>query len=276
MNRSEAVRSHGAPSSAAPDGLFSPQEWAVRVDLAALYRLVAHFRMTDMIDTHISARLPGTEPTFLINRYGTMFHEMRASDLVKIDRFGNVIDPRARGANTTHGDPDRFRVNAAGFTIHSAIHMARDDLHFVVHTHTAAGIAVSAQEHGLLPISQHALKFFEKLGYHDYEGIALDLAERERLVRDLGTHKAMILRNHGLLAGGASAAAAFHEIYFLERACQAQVQAMAGGAKLIVPPLDVCRRTASQFQRDDSSEITDTAWRAALRLIDDPHSDYRC
>ncbi|QVN22673.1 class II aldolase/adducin family protein [Burkholderia pyrrocinia] len=247
-----------------------PDEWAIRTDLAALYRLVAHFRMTDMIDTHISARLPGDTPTFLINRYGVLFHEMRASDLVKIDAYGNVIDARAAS------DPARFRVNAAGFTIHSAVHAARDDLHFVVHTHTAAGIAVSAQENGLLPISQHALKFYEKLGYHDYEGIALDLAERERLVRDLGTHKAMILRNHGLLAGGATAAEAFHEIYFLERACQAQVQAMAGGAKLIVPSVDVCRRTAAQFTRDDSSDIADTAWRAALRLIDDPASDYRC
>ncbi|WP_321802634.1 class II aldolase/adducin family protein [Burkholderia sp. BCC1993] len=247
-----------------------PDEWAIRTDLAALYRLVAHFRMTDMIDTHISARLPGDTPTFLINRYGVLFHEMRASDLVKIDAYGNVIDARAAG------DPTRFRVNAAGFTIHSAIHAARDDLHFVVHTHTAAGIAVSAQESGLLPISQHALKFYEKLGYHDYEGIALDLAERERLVHDLGTHKAMILRNHGLLAGGSTAAEAFHEIYFLERACQAQVQAMAGGTKLIVPPIDVCRRTAAQFARDDSADIADTAWRAALRLIDDPASDYRC
>lgn len=244
-------------------------ERTIREELAALYRLVAHFRMTDMIDTHISARLPGDEPTFLINRYGILFHEMRASDLVKIDHLGRVIDERAAQ------DPDRFRVNAAGFTIHSAIHMARDDLHFVVHTHTAAGIAVAAQEHGLLPISQHALKFYEKLGYHDYEGIALDLDERERLVRDLGTHKAMILRNHGLLAGGRTAAEAFHEIYFLERACQAQVAALSGGAKLVFPPPEVCRRTAAQFSREESVEIMNTAWRAALRLIEDPASDYR-
>ncbi|WP_321949203.1 class II aldolase/adducin family protein [Paraburkholderia sp. J10-1] len=248
---------------------YAPEEWAIRTDLAALYRLVAHFRMTDMIDTHISARLPGDTPTFLINRYGILFHEMRASDLVKIDAHGNVVDERARD------NPERFRVNAAGFTIHSAIHSARADLHFVVHTHTASGIAVSAQERGLLPISQHALKFYDNLAYHDYEGIALDLEERERLVHDLGLHKAMILRNHGLLAGGATAAEAFHEIYFLERACQAQVQAMAGGCKLIVPTPDVCRRTAGQFKRDDSAEIAETAWRAALRLIDDPTSDYR-
>jgi ribulose-5-phosphate 4-epimerase/fuculose-1-phosphate aldolase len=237
-------------------------EWKIRTDLAALYRLVAHFRMTDLIDTHITARLPGAAPTFLINRYGVLFHEMCASDLVKIDE---------RAAT----EPARFRVNAAGFTIHSAVHMARDDLHFVVHTHTAAGIGVAAQEHGLLPISQHALKFYGKLGYHDYEGIALNLEERDRLVRDLGPHKAMILRNHGLLAGGASAAAAFHEIYFLERACQAQIAALAGGATLRLPPAAVCELTASQFDRDDAEGIAELAWQAALRLIDNTGSDYR-
>jgi len=256
-----ALTSH--PAAAQAGLTCTPEEWAVRTDLAALYRLVAHFRMTDMIDTHISARLPGDTPTFLINRYGILFNEMRASDLVKIDHLGNVIDERAQR------EPERFRVNAAGFTIHSAIHMARHDLHFVVHTHTAAGIAVSAQENGLLPISQHALKFYEKLGYHDYEGIALDLAERERLVRDLGPHKVMILRNHGLLAGGATAAEAFHEIYFLERACQAQIQAMSGGAKLTLPPVEVRKRVAEQFNRDTSGEIRNIAWQAALRLIDD-------
>jgi ribulose-5-phosphate 4-epimerase/fuculose-1-phosphate aldolase len=247
-------------------------EQQVREELAALYRLAAHFRMTDMIDTHITARLPGLPgepPAFLINRYGVLFHEMRASDLVKIDHLGNVIDERA------HSEPALFRVNAAGFTIHSAIHAARDDLHFVIHTHTAAGTAVSAQEQGLLPISQHALKFYGKLAYHDYEGIALELGERERLVRDLGSCKAMILRNHGLLAAGATAAEAFHEIYFLERACQAQIQALAGGSALRIPPREVCELTASQFAREDSAEISELAWRAALRLIDDPQSDYR-
>src|SRR5471032_32733 len=244
-------------------------EQKVREDLAALYRLMAHFRMTDMIDTHITARLPGPKPAFLINRYGVLFHEMRASDLVKIDYEGKVIDERARDT------PELFVVNEAGFTIHSAVHMAREDLGFVVHTHTAAGTAVSAQEHGLLPISQHALKFYGKLGYHDYEGIALDLGERERLIRDLGPHKAMILRNHGLLAAGSTVAEAFHEIYFLERACQAQVQALAGGSALRIPPATVCELTASQFNRQESAEIMGMAWRAALRLIEDPNSDYR-
>ncbi|CAJ0771887.1 hypothetical protein R8510_02064 [Ralstonia chuxiongensis] len=250
---------------------FSEIEWQVRTDLAALYRLVDYFRMTDMIDTHITARLPDEDghPAFLINRYGVLFGEMRASDLVKIDLDGNVIDERA------DADPEHYAVNAAGFTIHSAIHAARDDLHFVVHTHTAAGIAVSAQEHGLLPISQHALKFYGKLAYHDYEGIALDLGERERLLHDFGQHKAMILRNHGLLAGGTTAADAFHEIYFLERACQAQVQALAGGTQLRFPPEEVRQRTAAQFNREESPVIARRAWLAALRLIDTSRSDYR-
>ncbi|WDY60151.1 class II aldolase/adducin family protein [Pseudomonas sp. PSKL.D1] len=243
---------------------ISDAEWQARCDLAALYRLVAHFRMTDLIDTHITLRIPGPEHHFLINRYGVLFDRMRASDLVRIDQHGNVVD-EAFGER---------RVNAAGFVIHSAIHMARPDLHCVIHTHTAAGIAVSAQEHGLLPISQHALKFYGKLAYHQYEGIALSLDERERLIADLGPHKAMILRNHGLLAGGASVAHAFHEIHFLERACQAQVQALAGGSKLIYPSEAVCHHTAAQFERDDSSEIIALSWNAALTLIEGQRESY--
>ena len=165
-------------------------------------------------------------------------------------------------------------MNAAGFVIHSAIHMARPDMACVVHTHTAAGIAVSAQEHGLLPISQHALKFYGKLAYHQYEGIALSLDERERLIADLGPHKAMILRNHGLLAGGQSVAHAFHELHFLERACQAQVQALAGGSKLIFPSEAVCRHTAAQFDRDEADEIIALSWSAALTLIETQRESY--
>lgn len=247
-------------------------EWNTRCELAALYRLAAYFRMTDMIDTHISARLPRGEDEhenqFLINRYGVLFHEMRASDLVKVDYAGREL-------KTGNGAPAGQRVNAAGFTIHSAIHHARPDLHFVIHTHTTAGIAVAAQEQGLLPISQHAMKFYGKLGYHDYEGIALDLAERERLVANLGSNKAMILRNHGLLAAGGSAAEAFHEIYFLERACQAQVAALSGGQAIRLPSEAVRLRTAQQFGGDNSSGIMDLAWQAALRLIENDQPDYR-
>ena len=197
-----------ATPTAALNGV-SEAEWKVRVDLAALYRVVAHFRMTDLIYTHISARVPGPEHHFLINQYGRMFHEMRASDLVKIDLDGNVVED---GSQSTR------RVNAAGFTIHSAIHAAREDLSCVIHTHTAAGMAVAAQRQGLLPISQHALKFYGKLSYHGYEGIALELDERERLVADLGpVNRSMILANHGLLCAGRTIPEAFSNIYYLER-----------------------------------------------------------
>ncbi|MDA8051916.1 MAG: class II aldolase/adducin family protein [Rhodospirillales bacterium] len=242
------------------------EEWQIRCDLAALYRLLAHFRMTDLIYTHLSARIPGPEHHFLINRYGTFFHEMRASDLVKIDLDGKIVDPVERESR---------RVNAAGFVIHSAIYMARPDLLSVIHTHTAAGIGVSAQKEGLLPISQHALKFYDRLGYHNYEGIAFDRAERARLIRDLGPHKAMILRNHGLLVGGRSISDTFDQIYFLERACQAQVAALAGGQELVLPPKKVRRHTASQFSDESDSDLIELAWQASLRLIERDQPDYR-
>ncbi|AZP72060.1 class II aldolase/adducin family protein [Pseudomonas poae] len=241
-----------------------PIEWQARCELAALYRLIAHFRMTDLIDTHITLRIPGPEHHFLINRYGVIFDRMKASDLVRIDQNGQVV-----GGATTHA-----RVNAAGFVIHSAIHMARPDLNCVIHTHTAAGMAVAAQAHGLLPISQHALKFYGKLAYHTYEGIALSLDERERLIADLGPHKAMILRNHGLLAAGGDVAQAFHEIHFLERACQAQVQALSGAGELVYPSEDVRRHTAEQFDRDEAEEIIKLSWQAALTLIEDQRESY--
>lgn len=243
----------------------SAEEWQIRCDLAALYRLVAHHRMTDLIYTHISARLPGPDNHFLINQYGVMFHEMRASDLVKIDYDGRIVDAA----------PQSRRVNAAGFTIHSAIHRARHDLMCVVHTHTAAGMAVAAQKHGLLPISQHALKFYGRLAYHGYEGIALDLDERERLVRDLGEHRAMILANHGLLCAGRTIPEAFSNIYYLERACQAQVAALAGGSELILPPEEVRRHTAEQFRQAEALDHYAMLWESCLRLVEDGKPDYR-
>ena len=256
-----------AASPAALAGI-SETEWQIRRDLAALYRLVAYHRWTDFIYTHISARLPGPEHHFLINRYGVNFHEMRASDLVKIDVDGRIVEEADRGLSSRD-------VNAAGFCIHSAVHMARKDLVCVVHTHTAAGIAVSAQREGLLPLSQHACKFYGRIAYHGYEGIALDLAERERLVRDLGEHKAMILRNHGLLVGGTSIAEAFHMIYMLERACAAQVDALAGGREIVLPPPEVCAHTAEQFRKQENDEHYAMVWNAALRLVEDGKPDYR-
>jgi len=254
-----------ASSPAALAGI-SETEWQIRCDLAALYRLIAHHRWTDFIYTHISARLPGPEHHFLINKYGVNFHEMRASDLVKIDVDGNIVDPRPLSSRD---------VNAAGFCIHSAVHMAREDLTCVVHTHTSAGIAVSAQKDGLLPLSQHACKFYGRLAYHGYEGIALDLDERQRLVKDLGEHKAMILRNHGLLVGGSSIPEAFLNIYMLERACAAQVDALAGGREIVLPPHEVCAHAAEQFRKGENEEHYAMVWSAALRLVEDGKPDYR-
>ena len=254
-------------SRPAHPALASKEEWRVRCDLAALYRLVAHHRWTDFIYTHISARVPGPEHHFLINRYGVNFHEMRASDLVRIDTEGNVVERTGRSGRD---------VNAAGFTIHSAIHTARPDLMCVAHTHSSAGIAVSALKDGLLPLSQHAMKFHNRLGYHDYEGVALDLGERERLVRDLGPHKAMILRNHGLLVGGASIPEAFHQLYMLERACAAQVAALSCGRELTIPRPEVCQHASDQFKSFESDAAHYVLlWDAALRLLDGGESDFR-
>lgn len=234
-------------------------EQQVREDLAKLYRLIAHFRMTDVIDTHISARVPGTQHHFLINAYGKLFHEIGPDDLVKIDFDGNTVEPEKEG---------HLRVNKAGFVIHSAIHMARHDIACVIHTHTADGMAVACQAQGLLPISQHAMKFHGRLSYHEYEGIAVDLDERARLVADLGRNDAMILRNHGLLAAGASIAAAFTNLYFLERACQVQVKAQSGGAVLHMPSAAVIEHTAAQFDPQSSDWHSQLFWESASRLVD--------
>ena len=242
----------------------SSSEWEARCELAALYRLIAHYRMTDLIDTHISLRVPDEPEHFLINQYGVTFDRMTASQLVKIDHDGHIV---------AEYDQEKA-VNAAGFVIHSALHTAHPHLNCVIHTHTADGIAVSAQKQGLLPISQHALKFYNLISYHEYEGVALSTDERERLVRDLGQNRVMILRNHGLLAAGESIARAFHEIYFLERACQAQIKALAGGAELHYPSPQVCERTARQFNSSAVEPIILNAWNAALTLIEDQKAEY--
>lgn len=192
-------------------------EWQARIDLAALYRLIALHGWDDLIFTHISARVPGPQAHFLINPYGWHFEEITASSLVKIDLDGRKVDA------STHP------INPAGFTIHSAIHAARADAHFVIHVHTDAGVAVSAQTGGLLPITQHALTVLPNLAYHDYEGIALNLDERTRIVADLGDKSVMLLRNHGTLALGSTAGEAFLQLFMLERACQQQVMALSAG-----------------------------------------------
>ena len=246
--------------------LVSEDEWQVRVDLAACYRLVHHHRMTDLVYTHLTARVPGPEHHFLINRYGLLFNEITASNLVKIDEEGRVVGGGADEENV---------VNYAGFVIHGAVHMGRPDVGCVLHVHTRASMAVSALECGLLPITQTAMRFFGHLGYHDYEGPALDLAERARLVADLGPHNAMILRNHGLLACGRTVAEAFNMLYWLERACDAQVAAMSCGSPLRVPSDEVAAKTAHLYDPGTRRRFGLLEWPAMLRLVDAIDPSYR-
>ncbi|HTT97358.1 MAG TPA: class II aldolase/adducin family protein [Rhizomicrobium sp.] len=246
------------------EGKVSPEEWQLRVDLAATYRLVAMYGWDDMIFTHISARVPGPEHHFLINPYGLLFEEITASSLVKIDMDGNkVVD-------------SPYPVNPAGFTIHSALHMNRDDAHCVIHLHTDDGVAVSAQEEGLLPLDQHAMMITGDVAYHDYEGIALDLDERERLVADLGANKhVMMLRNHGTLALGKSCPDAFMRMYYLERACTMQVKALAGGVKWNKVNQGVEEKTATQGAMAFEGLVGALAWPALLRKLDRIDPSYR-
>src|ERR1700745_2576256 len=209
----------------------SAEEWQARVDLAACYRLTAMYGMTEMIANHISCRVPGTTDHFLINPYGMLYEEIDASCLIKVDCNGNTLFNRPG-----------YHGNAPGFVIHSAIHMARHDVDCVAHTHTPAGMAVSAMECGLLPLAQTSMRFLH-IAFHDFEGIADDIGERERLVRDLGDHEAMILRNHGLLGVGRTVPAAFNVLFRLERACQTQVMALSCNTKLIYPPQSVLEET---------------------------------
>ena len=248
---------------------FDEAEARLRRELAAVYRLAHHYQMTDLIFTHISVRLPGPDHHFLLNPYGLMFDEITASDLVVVDLDGNLVRP-ASGVN----------VNPAGFVIHSAIHRSREDAQCVLHTHTRAGCAVAAQQGGLLPLNQMSMEFYDRVAYHDYEGIALSRAEQVRLVEDLGDKPVMILNNHGLLTVGLSPAQAFLRMFYLNRACQIQVDAMAGGSELIIPTPEVAERTARQFEGEDTGDdFTDPianslAWQALQRLVERTYPDY--
>jgi len=215
-------------------GKVSEEEWAIRVDLAAAYRMVAFYGWDDLIFTHLSARIPGPEHHFLLNPYNLMFEEVTASSLVKVDVDGNPVEPTP------------FITNPAGFTIHSAIHMAREDAHAVMHLHTPAGQAVAAHAEGLLPLTQTAMLIRDDVAFHDYEGVAVDLDERERLVADLGEKNAMILRNHGTLAVGSNVGECFIRLYYLERACQAQIMALSAGDQVNRPPQGAPEVTAQQ------------------------------
>ena len=245
------------------EGKVSDEEWKVRVNLAALYRLVAREGWDDMIYTHISARAPGPEHHFLVNPYGYFFEEITASSLVKVDLDGNILQETP------------YFINPAGFTIHSAIHAAREDANYVIHLHTDPGVAVSAQAEGLLPLTQHALIVLPKLAYHDYEGIALNLDERERLVADLGDKMVMLLRNHGTLAVGSTAAAAWNSIFFLERACMQQVMALTAGRDgVLIAPEEAQEEVAHQMSGQGrrtagiSTRMGGLLWPACLRRLD--------
>ncbi|MEQ8347961.1 MAG: class II aldolase/adducin family protein [Sneathiellaceae bacterium] len=238
----------------------SPEEWKMRVDLAACYRLVAHFGWDDLIFTHISARVPGPEHHFLINPYGMMFDEITASSLVKVDMDANIVMDSPYG------------MNPAGFTIHSAIHAARPEVMCVLHVHTDDGVAVSCMEEGLMPLNQLSLAVRGDIAYHDYEGIALNWDERERLVADLGDKGMMILRSHGTLSCATSVARTFLQIYFLERACTTQIRALTGGRKLVVPPQEVQDVVTQQAQ--GIGMTANLAWGALLRMLDRKNPGY--
>ena len=246
-------------------------ERQVRQDLAAAYRLVAHYGMDDSIYTHISARVPGTDDQFLINPFGMLFRDITASSLVKIDLEGRILDDTP------------YDVNPAGFTIHSAVHSARHDAACVLHTHTLAGVAVSSLACGLQPCNQWALEFYDRVVYHDFEGIALDDDERERLVADLGpTARVMILRNHGLLTLGRNIPEAFIQMLNLDRACRVQLAIQASGEAVYPVPPEVCEKTARQYESGDSTrepgepDPNMREWRALLqRLEPAPTTSFR-
>ncbi|HWG79303.1 MAG TPA: class II aldolase/adducin family protein [Stellaceae bacterium] len=243
----------------------SDEEWRTRVDLAACYRLVARYGMTDLIYNHITARVPGEDGHILINPYGFLYTEITASSLYKIDLDGNVVLK-----------PDtHYGINHAGYVIHSAVHGARHDVVCVIHTHSRAGMAVSAMKCGLLPLTQTAMRFHNRVSYHDYEGPAIDLDERQRLVRDLGTNDVMMLRNHGILACGRSVAEAFNILYWVEMACKAQVDAMAANTELTLPPGDTAERTAHLFSPGVRRTYGEMEWEAMLRQLDREDPSYR-
>jgi ribulose-5-phosphate 4-epimerase/fuculose-1-phosphate aldolase len=245
----------------------TPEEWRARIDLAACYRLVGLYEMSDMMANHISSRVPGEDGAFLINAYGMLYEEITASSLIKIDLDGNILD------KPDFGDLD-YGINKAGYVLHSAIHRARHEVACVIHTHTWAGMAVAALDCGLLPISQTAMRFL-KIGYHEYEGVVLDTTEQKSLVRDLGQGEALILRNHGLLTCGKTVGEAFNWMHRLELACRSQLAAMATGAKLRTVPEKVLEATYMNYQPQTRRPYGLMEWPALLRKLDRLDPSYR-
>ena len=258
--------SHALPQLPSRRNEVSPEEWQTRVDLAAAYRLVALFKWDDLVFTHITARIPGTGH-YLINPYGLMFEEMTASSLVKIDIDGNVLQDTP------------FPINPAGFVIHSAVHAARHDIQCVMHTHTLNGVAVSAQKRGVLPISQQSIFVLADLGYHDYEGVALRDDEKPRLVRDLGQHTYLVLRNHGLLTVGRTIAEAFQAMYIFEATCAIQIRAQAGGTvaggELTEVHAEIIRGAGEAARVATNGAGASLVWPGLLRRLDRADPGYR-
>jgi ribulose-5-phosphate 4-epimerase/fuculose-1-phosphate aldolase len=252
------VRIHQVPSLRQR---VSDEEWQARVDLAAAYRLVAHYGWTHLINNHISLRVPGTQDQFLINPYGLLYEQVTASNLVKIDVDGNILDETP------------YQVNRAGFVIHSAIHMARHDLHAVLHTHTIAGQAVSALDCGLIPLNQSAMRFYKRIGYHDFEGVANDIDERERIVRDLGAHKCLILKHHGLLTAGVNIGEAFNLMYYLEKSCETQMMVLASNQPYSLPSEASCAKSAQIFW--GNGRVHDRDWPALMQLVESIDPSFR-
>ena len=236
-------------------------EREARINLAACYRLIAHFGMDDLIYTHISVRVPGSPGHFLINRYGMMFHEITASSLVKIDYDGTPVEPGEQP------------FNYAGFVIHSAIHAARPDVHCVLHTHTRAGVAVSCLKEGLLSLNQFSAPYYNRVAYHDYEGVATNLDERQRLVRDLGDKKVLVLRNHGLLTAGRTVPEAFQSMYYLEQSCRVQMDLMGSRGSINALSHEVSEHTAKQSENFEAPG--ERTWGALLRMLDTKDPSYR-
>ena len=246
---------------------ISPEEWALRVDLAACYRLIMHFGWDDLVLTHNSARVPGEPEHMLINPAGMMFNEVTASNLIKVDFDGKLVEP------------SEYEPIYAGVVIHGAIYLGRPDVQCVVHTHTEADIAVGVQEEGLLPLSQWAMRFYGRLGYHDYEGVSLDMDERERLQMSIGKHPVLVLRNHGLLTTGRDVSEAFAYLYHFERSAEAQLKAqaaVAAGGKLVFPPVETCEKQ-EQFSNSGNVPglLARREWPALLRLCDKLDPSFR-
>lgn len=246
----------------------SPEEWQARVDLAACYRLMDVYEMTDLIANHISMRVPGEPDHFLINAYGMLYEEITASSLIKIDHDGNIVAKPDFGPGLDYG------VNRAGFVIHSAIHMAKPDVNCVIHTHTWAGMAVSTMKCGLLPNTQTSMRFAE-ISYHDYEGVVIDTRLRDRLVEDLGDNNAMILRNHGLLTASKTIPEAFNAMHRLELSCKTQIAAMSCHTPLIEVPSDVVQATYMNYQPHVRRPFGVLDWPALLRKLDRIDPSYR-